>query len=304
MQDLGIAEGAETGGGRRAVLIAGPTASGKSALALALAEELEGTIINADSMQVYDGLRILSARPTPEEEARAPHRLYGHVPPSERYTVARWLADATVAIAAARAEERVPIVVGGTGLYFKALTEGIAAVPPIPDELRTRLAAEAAESGIPALHARLALLDAEAATRLSPNDTTRVLRALEVIEATGRPLADWQRDAGSPPVIDLAEARAIVLEPDRAELYARIDRRFDLMVATGALEETRALIARGLDPSLPAMKAIGIREFSAYLEGTLSLEDAIARAKMESRRYAKRQGTWFRNQMGGWGRGG
>lgn len=304
MQDLGIAEGAETGGGRRAVLIAGPTASGKSALALALAEELDGTIINADSMQVYDGLRILSARPTPEEEARAPHRLYGHVPPSERYTVARWLADATAAIAATRAEKRVPIVVGGTGLYFKALTEGIAAVPPIPDELRTRLAAEAAESGIPALHARLALLDAEAATRLSPNDTTRVLRALEVIEATGRPLADWQRGAGLPPVIDLAEARAIVLEPNRAELYARIDRRFDLMVAAGALEETRALIARGLDPSLPAMKAIGIREFSANLEGTLSLEDAIAKAKMESRRYAKRQGTWFRNQMGGWGRGG
>jgi tRNA dimethylallyltransferase len=303
MQDLGIAEGAETGGGRRAVLIAGPTASGKSALALALAEELGGTVINADSMQVYDGLSILSARPTPEEEARAPHRLYGHVPPAERYTVARWLADATAVIAAVRAEGRVPIVVGGTGLYFKALTEGIAAVPPIPDDVRTRLAAEAEADGIPALHARLATLDAEAAERLSPNDTTRVLRALEVIEATGRPLADWQREEGAPPVIDVAKARTIVLEPDRAELYARIDRRFDQMVAAGALEETRALLARGLAPSLPAMKAIGIREFAAHLAGTLSLEDAIARAKMESRRYAKRQGTWFRNQMGEWGRG-
>ena len=303
MQDLGIAEGAETGGGRRAVLIAGPTASGKSALALALAEELGGTVINADSMQVYEGLRILSARPTQEEEARAPHRLYGHVPPSERYTVARWLADATRAIAEVREEGRVPIVVGGTGLYFKALTEGIAAVPPIPDDVRTRLAAEAETKGIPALHARLATLDAEAAERLSPNDTTRVLRALEVVEATGRPLADWQREEGAPPVIDLAEARTIVLEPDRAELYARINRRFDMMVAAGALEETRALLARGLASALPAMKAIGIREFAAHLAGTLSLEDAIARAKMESRRYAKRQGTWFRNQMGGWGRG-
>lgn len=302
MQDLGIAEGAETGFGRRAVLIAGPTASGKSARALALAEELDGTVINADSMQVYDGLRILSARPTPEEEARAPHRLYGHVSPSERYTVARWLADATRAIAEVREEGRVPIVVGGTGLYFKALTEGIAAVPPIPDELRARLATEAEADGIPALHARLATLDAEAAERLSPNDTTRVLRALEVVEATGRPLADWQREEGAPPVIDLTEARTIVLEPDRAELYARIDRRFDMMVAAGALEETRSLLARGLAPSLPAMKAIGIREFAAHLAGTLSLEDAIAKAKMESRRYAKRQGTWFRNQMSGWGR--
>jgi len=260
-------------------------------------------VINADSMQVYEGLRILSARPTQEEEARAPHRLYGHVPPSERYTVARWLADATRAIAEVREEGRVPIVVGGTGLYFKALTEGIAAVPPIPDDVRTRLAAEAETKGIPALHARLATLDAEAAERLSPNDTTRVLRALEVVEATGRPLADWQREEGAPPVIDLAEARTIVLEPDRAELYARINRRFDMMVAAGALEETRALLARGLASALPAMKAIGIREFAAHLAGTLSLEDAIARAKMESRRYAKRQGTWFRNQMGGWGRG-
>jgi tRNA dimethylallyltransferase len=303
MQDLGIAEGADAGGGRRAVLIAGPTASGKSALALALAEELGGTVINADSMQVYDGLRILSARPTPEEEARVPHRLYGHVPPSERYTVARWLADATAAIAAVRAEGRLPIVVGGTGLYFKALTEGIAAVPPIPDELRARLAAEAEADGISALHARLATLDAEAAERLSPNDTTRVLRALEVVEATGRPLADWQREEGAPPVVNVAEARTIVLEPDRAELYARIDRRFDQMVAAGALEETRALLGRGVAPSLPAMKAIGIREFAAHLAGTLSLEDAIAKAKMESRRYAKRQGTWFRNQMGDWDRG-
>jgi len=259
-------------------------------------------VINADSMQVYDGLSILSARPTPEEEARAPHRLYGHVPPAERYTVARWLADATAVIAAVRAEGRVPIIVGGTGLYFKALTEGIAAVPPIPDELRTRLATEAEADGIPALHARLATLDAEAAERLSPNDTTRVLRALEVIEATGRPLAEWQREEGAPPVIDLSEARTIVLEPNRAELYARIDRRFDRMVAAGALEETRALLARGLAPSLPAMKAIGIREFAAHLAGTLSFEDAIARAKMESRRYAKRQGTWFRNQMGEWRR--
>ena len=253
-------------------------------------------------MQVYAGLRILTARPSLEEEARAPHRLYGHVEPSERYTVARWREDVAAVLQEVRAEGRLPIIVGGTGLYFKALTEGIAKVPPIPEALRARLAREAEAEDIPALHARLAALDPEAGVRLSPNDTTRVLRALEVVEATGRPLADWQREGGLPPLVDLATARTLVIEPDRAVLYERINRRFDAMVSEGALDEAKAFLARGLDPDLPAMKAIGIREFARVFAGETTLEAAIETAKMETRRYAKRQGTWFRNQMGDWRR--
>lgn len=302
MRDLGIGKGFGGGGNPRAVLIAGPTASGKSALALALAERLGGTIINADSMQVYDGLAILTARPSAAEEARAPHRLYGHVAPSERYTVARWRDDAAAAVAEAEAAGRLPILVGGTGLYFKALTEGLAAVPPIPADLRTALAAEAERLGIPALHARLALRDPDAAERLVPNDRTRVLRALEVIEATGRSLASWQAEPGLPPLVRIEDAWPVVIEPERELLYERIDHRFDAMVAAGALDEARALVAHGLDPALPAMKAIGVKEFGACLRGETTLDSAIAAAKMETRRYAKRQGTWFRNQMTDWTR--
>ncbi len=286
----------------RAVLIAGPTASGKSALALDLAERHDGVIINADSMQVYAELSILSARPPETETARAPHRLYGHVAAAERYTVARWRADAAVALAETEAEGRLPIIVGGTGLYFKALTEGLSAVPPIPDDLRRELDAAATEEGVPTLHARLAALDPEAGLRLSPNDRTRVLRALEVIEATGRTLAAFQAEEGLPPLIAADEALRLVIEPERAVLYERINKRFDAMVASGALDEARALLAQGLDPNLPAMKAIGVKEFGAHLAGRASLEAAIDDAKMQTRRYAKRQGTWFRNQMGDWGR--
>ncbi len=308
MQDLGVVDetgiglSLENGRKPRAVLIAGPTASGKSALALDLAERHRGTIINADSMQVYAALRILTARPSDDEMARAPHRLYGHVPPSERYTVARWRSDVAAAITETEAEGRLPIIVGGTGLYFKALTEGLSAVPPIPDELREALDRAANTEGVPALHARLAKEDPDAALRLSPNDRTRVLRALEVITATGRPLAAFQAEDGLPPLIDPGEAVRLVIEPERAVLYDRINRRFDQMVASGALEEARALIACRLDPNLPAMKAIGVKEFGAHLAGRVSLEAAIDEAKMQTRRYAKRQGTWFRNQMGDWGR--
>lgn len=296
MRDLDIARD------RRAVLIAGPTASGKSALALAFAERLGGVIINADSMQVYAGLRILTARPDEAETARAPHRLYGHVDPAERYTVARWREDVAAAIAAVEAEGRLPIIVGGTGLYFQALTEGLAIVPPIPEALRVELDREADRIGVAALHARLASRDKDAFARLKPNDRTRVLRALEVVEATGRPLAHWQREPGLPPLIAPHEAHRLVLAPDRAELYARIDRRFDAMVASGALEEAGAFLARRLDPALPAMKVIGVAEFAAHLAAETTLDAAIEKAKMQTRRYAKRQGTWFRNQMGGWGR--
>jgi len=308
MRDLGVVEEAgiasllENGRKPRAVLIAGPTASGKSALALQLAERHGGTIINADSMQVYGELRVLTARPPETETARAPHRLYGHVAAAERYTVARWRSDVATALAETEAAGRLPIIIGGTGLYFKALTEGLAAVPPIPEPLRQALDADANAAGVPALHARLAALDPEGAARLSPNDRTRVLRALEVVEATGRPLAAFQSDDGLPPLIAPEDAVRLVIEPDRATLYERINRRFDQMVEAGAIEEARALLALGLDPNLPAMKAIGVKEFGSYLRGEQSLDAAIDEAKMQTRRYAKRQGTWFRNQMGDWKR--
>lgn len=285
-----------------AVLIAGPTASGKSALALELAHRHGGVIINADSMQVYRELRILSARPDAGEETQAPHRLYGHVAASERYSVARWREDAKGALEAAWSEGALPIVVGGTGLYFKALTEGLSSIPPIPADLRAAIEARADADGVPALHAALEKLDPESAARLAPLDRTRVTRALEVVEATGRSIGAWQQETGAPPLVDAASVRRIVLEPERAVLYERIGRRFDGMVEAGGIAEAEALIAQGLNPALPAMKAIGIREFGAHLAGELALDEAIERAKMETRRYAKRQGTWFRNQMADWER--
>ena len=253
-------------------------------------------------MQVYRELRILSARPDTEEEAQAPHRLYGHVGAEERYSVARWREDAKVAIEAAWRDGQLPIIVGGTGLYFKALTEGLSSIPPIPAELRADIEARADVEGVPSLHAALKRLDPESAERLAPLDRTRVVRALEVVEATGRTIGAWQRETGAPPLVDASSIRRLVLEPERAELYARIGRRFDIMVERGGMAEAEALLALNLNPALPAMKAIGIREFGAHLAGELSLDEAIERAKMETRRYAKRQGTWFRNQMADWER--
>ena len=290
------------GGGAAAVLIAGPTASGKSRLALDLARRHGGTVVNADSMQVYAELRVLTARPSPADEAAVPHRLYGHVPAATRYSVGQWLADIGVALAEARRAGRLPIVVGGTGLYFKALTEGLASIPPIPPEIRLRLAAEAAALSGPELHARLAARDPESAALIRPSDPARILRALEVMEATGRPLAVWRRGETEPPLLDPAGAVLIVLDPDRAWLHARIGERADRMVHDGAEAEVRALARLGLDPHLPAMKAIGVREFLDHFAGKLSLEETIAAVKTETRRYAKRQATWFRNQMRGWTR--
>jgi tRNA dimethylallyltransferase len=281
------------------ILIGGPTASGKSALALALAETAGGTIINADSMQVYGDLRILTARPTPADEARAPHHLYGHVDAAENYSVGRWCVDAAAAIATARRAGRFPIVVGGTGLYFKALTQGLAAVPPIPASIRGRVRERLATEGVAPLYAELRRYDQEAAQRLMPGDRARVTRALEVVLATGRPLADWHRQ-GMPPSVDGAGAIKIFLTVERAELYRRISARFDVMLAEGALEEVRRLAARKLDPTLPAMKAHGVPWLIRHRNGEITLAEAIEGGKRDPRRYTTRQATWFKNQLPDW----
>jgi tRNA dimethylallyltransferase len=283
----------------QAILIAGPTASGKSALALALAEEIGGVIVNADAMQVYRDLRTITARPTPEDEARAPHRLYGHVDAAVNYSVGHYVRDADAALAEAQRLARVPIFVGGTGLYFKALIQGLSAVPPIPAEIRNAVRAELAEHGPEALHAELAQRDPEGAARLSPRDRVRIARALEVLRATGRTLGDWRRD-GMQPVLAGERVVKLFLAPDRAALYAGIDARFGRMLAEGAIEEVRALAERGLDPLLPAMKAHGVPGLIRYLRGEISLAEAAAKAKQDTRHYAKRQFTWFRHQLADW----
>lgn len=282
-----------------AILIAGPTASGKSALALAVAAQCGGCVINADSMQVYRDLRIITARPSSEEEARVPHRLYGHVDAAVNYSVGHYLRDADAAIEAVRRCDRVPILVGGTGLYFKALTRGLAAVPPIPDAVREQVRATLAQHGPEALHAALARHDPAAAARLNRRDRIRIARALEVITATGRPLADWQRD-GAAPMIDTARAVKLFLAPERSALYARIDARFAQMLAAGALEEVGRLAARGLDPLLPAMKAHGVPWLLRHVRGEMPLAAAAAQAQADTRHYAKRQFTWFRHQLPDW----
>ncbi|HWL31687.1 MAG TPA: tRNA (adenosine(37)-N6)-dimethylallyltransferase MiaA [Xanthobacteraceae bacterium] len=285
--------------GKRALLIAGPTASGKSALALTLAERLGGVIVNADSMQVYRDLRIITARPTAEDEARVPHRLYGHVDAAENYSVGRWCADVQAALVAIEREGRLPILVGGTGLYFKALTQGLSVVPPTPPEVRAAVRARCDRDGIAALHAELARRDPAMAERVRPGDRMRVARALEVIEATGRSLADWHRD-GMPAILEPESAVRVFLAVDRAELHRRIDTRFDAMLAAGALEEVRALDARRLDPMLPAMKAHGVPWLRRHLAGEIGLDEAAEGGKRDTRHYTKRQVTWFRHQMPGW----
>jgi tRNA dimethylallyltransferase len=282
-----------------AILIAGPTASGKSALALALAARLDGTVVNADSMQVYRDLRFITARPTPAEEARVPHLLYGHVDAAENYSVGRWCVEAGAALAEAKRAGRMPIIVGGTGLYFKTLTRGLAAIPPIPADIRSAVRARLAAEGIAPLYAELVRRDPATAHRLMPGDRARITRALEVILATGRPLADWHRD-GMKPALDPAGAVKIFLDAERAELYRRIDARFDTMLAAGALDEVAALAARGLDPSLPAMKAHGVPWLMHHLAGEITLAEAAEGGKRDTRRYTKRQATWFRHQLPDW----
>ena len=278
------------------MLIAGPTASGKSALALDLAQKTGGIIINADSMQVYRDLSIITARPTPEEVARAPHRLYGHVDAAINFSAGAWIADAAKALAEARAQGRLPIVVGGSGLYFRALTRGLSAIPPIPPDVREGVRARLERDGVEALHAELARRDPASAERLKPRDRTRIARALEVIEATGRALPDWHRE-GQPPLLPPGEFSALFLAPDRDRLYARIDARFDAMLAGGAIEEVAALAARQLDPSLPAMKAHGVPVLIRHISGEVTRAEAAEFGRTETRQYAKRQFTWFRHQL-------
>ena len=287
----------------RAVLIAGPTASGKSALALALARRFGGVVVNADSMQVYDGLRILTARPSEREEGQAPHRLYGHVDPAKGYSVAEWLADVHVVIQELEVQNRIPVLVGGAGLYFESLLNGLSPVPEIPEEIRIRWRGFAAEQGAAALHAELGVRDPVMAARLRPSDTQRMTRALEVIEATGRSLADWQAAPNSPGLMAAEDCVRIVLEPERAVLHERIARRFRAMVEEGAVAEAAAFVSRGLSSDLPAMRAIGVGAMAAVASGDISLEEGIERGIVETRQYAKRQSTWFRGRMGDWLRG-
>lgn len=278
------------------MLIAGPTASGKSALALLLAERTGGLIVNTDSMQVYRDLRILTARPTAAEEARAPHRLYGHRDAAVNCSVGTWLEDAKAALAEARAQGRLPIFIGGTGLYFRALLRGLSNVPPVPPDIREAVRARLERDGSEALHAELVRRDPVSGERLKPRDRARIARALEVIEATGRPIHAWH-EAGLPPLLSAEKVTAVFLAPERDELYARIDRRFGEMIGQGALDEVAALAARRLDPILPAMKAHGVPALIRHLRGELSLADAVAIGQADTRHYAKRQFTWFRHQL-------
>jgi len=285
----------------RPILIAGPTASGKSGLALALAERLGGTVINADSMQIYRELSVLTARPTREDEARAPHALYGFVSGAEAYSAGRYAADAAVVVAAAKAAGRVPVVVGGTGLYFKALLEGLAPVPAADPEVRAFWRAEAARRPAAELHAFLARRDPEMARRLMPTDKQRIVRALEVLESTGRSLGEWQREPGKPVLAEAGTVR-LLLMPERQAQNAAIDARFDAMLDAGGLDEVRRLIAFGFSAELPVMRALGVAPLAAHLRGALALDEAAAAAKADTRRYAKRQLTWFRRNMIAWKR--
>jgi tRNA dimethylallyltransferase len=283
---------------RRIWLIAGPTASGKSALALRLAEREGGEIVNADSMQLYRDLRVLTAGPAPEETARAPHHLFGVADAADGWSVGRWLRAAAEVLAGIAARGRPAVMVGGTGLYFSALTRGLAEIPEIPVRARREAEADFERLGEAAFRARLDQADPAAARRIAPGDRQRLVRAWEVFAATGAPLSQW-RETGEPLLAPGAWLGA-ALAPPRAALYARCDARLEAMLAAGALDEVRALVARGLDPTLPAMKAVGVREFAAHLAGRAALPDALAAARRETRRYAKRQLTWMRGQMGDW----
>lgn len=280
------------------LVIGGPTATGKSALAVALAERLDGEVINGDSMQVYRGLPILTAQPDAATRARAPHRLYGVLGLEERCSAGRWQSMALTAIGEARAAGRVPIVVGGTGLYLRALMGGLADIPDIPAELRAEIALQLDEMGAPAFHAAFARQDPEMAARLMPTDRQRLIRAAEVLAATGRSLADWQREtrpalAGGMPLT----FRTVLVNPPREAVYAACDARFALMVARGALDEAREAAERGLSDSLPGMRALGLRELMAHVRAECGLDEAISRAQGATRHYAKRQVTWFSRQF-------
>ena len=281
-------------------LIAGPTASGKSALALRLAAATGGEIVNADSMQLYADLRILTARPSPEEEAQAAHQLFGIANAAEGWSVGRWVRAAVDALAGIAGRGRDAIVVGGTGLYFRALAVGLADIPAVAAQVRSQAAADFDAMGEVDFRGRLEAVDPVAAARITSGDRQRLVRAWEVYAATETPLTDWQI-RGSP-ALTPGSWQAVALEPPRAALYARCDARLAQMAQAGALEEVARLAARNLDPALPLMKAVGFRELAAHLRGEATLAEAIAAAQQETRRYAKRQTTWMRGQMADWPR--
>lgn len=280
-----------------AVLIAGPTGSGKSALALRLARELGGVIVNADSMQVYSVLNVLTARPGPDELEAVPHLLYGHIHPSRAYSTGHWLREVAGLAAGGAFTRRRPIVVGGTGLYFKALLDGLSRMPQIPAETRQRWRNRLANEGAQQLHRLLEREDPEAARRIRAADGQRIVRALEVLDASGRSILAWQAQRGET-LVDRASAELLLVEPDREELAARIRSRLERMVGKGAIEEVRQLLSLGLPSSMPAMKAIGVREFTEVIEGRSSLPAALERAAAATRQFAKRQSTWFKHQAG------
>lgn len=282
------------------MLIAGPTAGGKSALAVKIAQALGGWVINADSMQVYAELSILTARPSAELETAIPHRLYGGISGQERFSVGDWLNMAKTEINAAWSAGAVPVVVGGTGLYFEALTKGLAEIPEVPQHLREKWRRFGADQPLETLLAELEARDPEMARRLNSGDPQRILRALEVIDATGRSLADWQRDTDGPRLLEGADLSCVVLAPERQALYSRTDARAGAMIDKGALGEVEALLAKNFADTAPVMKAIGVRELGAHLEAGLPLDDAIIQMQTRTRHYAKRQFTWIRGRMADW----
>jgi tRNA dimethylallyltransferase len=284
---------------RPAILIHGPTASGKTRLAIALARRLEGEIVNADAMQCYRDLNVLTARPDAEELAAAPHNLFGHVDAAERHSAADWAKEAAAEIARLGAAEKVPVVVGGTGLYLSALTDGLSEIPPVPDAVREEARARVARD-LTGAWAELSARDPQTAARIEPTDTQRIARALEVLLATGHPLTHFHGKAT--PVLAPGSWVGVTLTPPRDTLYARIDQRVDVMLKAGALEEARTLWARGLERELPAMRAHGMPGFCDYFEGRTSLADAVERCKRDTRRYAKRQMTWIAHQFTMWPR--
>ncbi len=279
-----------------AILITGPTASGKSALAVELARSHDGVVVNADSMQIYDTLRILTARPSEADMEGIPHHLYGHIPAAQAYSTGVWLREAGALVERLRGEGRMPVFVGGTGLYFKALTGGLSDIPEIPSDIRNRLRGRLLAEGAEVLHRELAERDRAVAETLNPQDGQRIVRALEVIEATGRSIAAFQGKTG-PMVVDPDRARKIVVLPDRTVLHERINGRFEKMLAIGAEEEVQALLALDLPPEMPVMKAIGVAQIAAMLKGEMTRADVLEAGAAATRQYAKRQMTWFRNQM-------
>lgn len=285
---------------KTAILIAGPTASGKSAVAMDVAERLNGVVINADAMQLYAELDMLTSRPSRTDEARVLHRLFGCVPASDAWSAGRWLEAAGAEISATWQAGKVPVIAGGTGLYFKVLEEGLSPIPAVPGDVRDHWRERLQREGATVLHSELVRTAPADAARIKPADGQRVVRALEVMDATGKTLAEHFATARQTSVLAKADTRRVALTPPREELYKSCDQRFEAMLEGGAMDEVERLVALDLAPDLPAMKAIGVPALAAYLAGEVALEDAIALAQKQTRNYAKRQMTWIRNQMADW----